>query len=110
MAAHDLISGPDVHYPLPIQVQPCDRRPSGSCHADDGEPIRRPDKVLIPGVSAWVKQRNLYTRFGVFTSHPVGFSAVAVKTGKSEIFGGLRAASGERDDMIYGKSDVLPLL
>jgi len=110
MAPYDFISGPNVHHPIPVQIQPCDRCPSGRCHTDDGKPIGGPNKVLTPGVSTRVEQRNFFARLGVDTGQPVGFPAVAVKTGQSEIIGAVKTTLGQRDDMIYCESYVLPPL
>ncbi len=90
-----------IHHSLPVQLRRNDCCSSNSSQSDDGEPIGGPDQVLIPRVPTRVKQQSRFTRIRVYASQPVGFPAVAVKTGEGEIIGVVGAALGGRDDMIY---------
>jgi hypothetical protein len=75
-----------------------------SCASDrclTAEDSTAPVKMLVPSIQTRVKQASHRTGRGVHTCNIGALVVIAVKAGKSEIFGGCRPAVLFRNDVVH---------
>lgn len=95
---------PQVDDALAIQIQ---RRHGGACggrQALQGEAIRTPGEMLVPVVSARMKERDSFLADRVNGVRLIIFFVVTTLTSEREVVGGGGAAPRFRDDVFVGKN------
>jgi hypothetical protein len=95
---------------LPVQIQ---RRHGGASDgrlAEDRQPIARPREVLVPVIHARMEEPALASGGGIDTALAIPLAAVAREATEREVRRCRFAPRGDRDDVLHGEFDVLPLL
>lgn len=73
------------------------------------ESIGRPHEMVAPAVLAWVEEWSLFARVWINGNEAICFSSITMKARQCEVIAALITTESQRDDMIDGETNVLPL-